>query len=129
MPLTPNCGRQSPVIAHLDLNLADLNSGAVMPAVVLPANAQILSLELNVRSGFNSGSSDSFDIGDAALPTRYGAGINVRNAGRSVLSPSGQANAGTVTVRWNSSGSPATLGSAQLCLSYFVRDRVEHTIG
>lgn len=132
MPITKNSARQCPVVAHVDINLADLVSGTDLQAIELPLNAVVIYGGITVTEVFNSTTSDVLDVGDATVQNRYLNDASLRSLARVPLVPTGF-KAGTaernITVRWVSGGGTPTTGKLRLDVTYYVVGRSEFTQG
>ena len=132
MPITKNSARQCPVVAHVDINLADLVSGTDLQAIELPLNAVVIDGGITVTEVFNSTTSDVLDVGDATVQNRYLNDASLRSLARVPLVPTGF-KAGTaernITVRWVSGGGTPTTGKLRLDVTYYVVGRSEFTQG
>ena len=132
MPITKNSARQCPVVAHVDINLADLVSGSDLVAIELPLNAVVVDGGVTVTEVFNSTTSDVLDVGDATSQNRYLNDGNLRTLARVPLVLTGF-KAGTaernITVRWVSGGGTPTTGKLRLDVTYYVVGRAEFSQG
>ena len=132
MPITKNSARQCPVVAHVDINLADLVSGTDLQAIELPLNAVVIDGGITVTEVFNSTTSDVLDVGDATVQNRYLNDGSLRTLARVPLVQTGF-KAGTaernITVRWVSGGGTPTTGKLRLDVTYYVVGRSEFTQG
>ena len=132
MPITKNSARQCPVVAHVDINLADLVSGTDLQAIELPLNAVVIDGGITVTEVFNSTTSDVLDVGAATVQHRYLNASSLRTLARVPLVPTGF-KAGTaernITVRWVSGGGTPTTGKLRLDVTYYVVGRSEFSQG
>ena len=132
MSITKNSARQCPVVAHVDINLADLTSGVDLQAIELPLNAVVVDGGITVTEVFNSTTSDVLDVGDATVQNRYLNDATLRTLARVPLVPTGF-KAGTaernITVRWVSGGGTPTTGKLRLDVTYYVVGRAEFSQG
>lgn len=126
-----NSARQQVIVAYADVTFDQLVSGTFKPLIELPAGAVVLSGALNVRTAFNSGTSDVATVGDATTGNRYKASATVAAAGYGALVPTGlQATAPTtVGVTWTAVGTAATAGALRLIVEYFVAGRAQFAQG
>lgn len=131
MSITKNDGRQSPLVASVDVGFADFVSGTLEAAVELPAGAVVLSGNFNVTEAFDSGTSDSITVGDAADEDRYLTATDAQAVALTALVPTGLAVTGIddVTVTLTSVGTAATAGAATLTVEYIVPGRAQATQG
>lgn len=125
MAITKNFNRQPRLVAHVDINLADVTAGADLAAMELPPNAVVLSGNLYTTEAWNSTTSDTFDVGDADSQNRYLNDGNIRAAGALVaLVPTGFTHTGgDLTVRWNSGGGTPTTGKLRMTVEYIILGR------
>lgn len=131
MPFKKNDARQSPISAYVDVNAADLVNGQALAAIELPGGAVIQHGAVDVLTAFNSATSDTLNVGDAANGSRYLGNGNLHQAGRIPLVPTGlecQTNT-NLTVNWSGSGAPPTAGKFRLTVTYIVTNRSEFTQG
>lgn len=132
MAITKNASRQCPVVASVDINLADLVSGSDLAAIELPLNAVVVDGGVTVTEAFNSTSTDVLDVGDATSQNRYLNDGNIHATGRVALVPTGFKATTTernITVRWVSGGGTPTTGKLRLDVTYYVVGRSEFTQG
>ena len=132
MPITKNSARQCPVVAHVDINLADLVSGTDLQAIELPLNAVVIDGGVTVTEVFNSATSDVLDVGDATSQNRYLNDGSLRSLARVALVPTGfktTAAERNITVRWVSGGGTPTTGKLRLDVTYYVVGRAEFSQG
>jgi hypothetical protein len=138
MAIKLNAGRQEVISAKVTFALADLTSGAAVPAVQLPANARVTNVLLKVETAFNSGTTDAVVVQSNELTPKSYLAIT---AGSGALS-AGLSTAGSVTnlgfvnpvqstidVKWTGAGTAATTGTATLLVSYVVDNRAEFSQG
>lgn len=133
MPITKNPARQELVVAHVDINLADLVSGVAQGALDLPPNAIVTHGRLITTEAWNSTSTDVMSVGDVTSGTRYLSGGNIRSLAANVpLVPTGFVHTPTekqLTVTWTSGGGSPTTGKVRLEVHYFVKGRAAFTQG
>lgn len=125
MAITKDFNRQSRIVAHVTINLADVTAGSDIAAMELPPNAVILSGSLCTTEAWNSTTSDTFDVGDSASQNRYLNDGNIRALAALVpLVPTGFVHTGgDLTVRWNSGGGSPTTGSLRMTVEYIILGR------
>lgn len=95
-------------------------------AIELPYKSQILGGALTVLTAFNSGTSDTMSVGDAASSARYKALTTVATGAHLALVPTGYDpdTPDHVTVRWIRLGATApTAGQARLSVKYIRNGR------
>lgn len=137
MPVTLNANRQSPVYAHVEIGFADLASGVAAKAMQLPANALVIGGFINVKTVFNSATSDVLSLGDAASANRYANALNIHaSTGVQALTPTGlqtsqnpSTNTTELLVTWTGVGAAPTTGALQLVVGYIVVGRSEFSTG
>lgn len=133
MTIVKNSARQCPIFAYVDINLADLATGVVAPALQLPVGAVVLSGQLITTEAWNSTTSDVLDVGDVTSATRYLTDGNIRAlAARVPLVPTGfvhTATENTLSVTWTSGGGTPTTGKVRLEVTYYVQGRAEFSQG
>lgn len=97
-----------------------------VPVVELPSNAQVLGGAITVLEAFNSGTSDTMGLGDAASPARYKGQTSVATTGHLALVPTGYnpTTADELTLRWIRQGATApTTGKVRVSVKYMRNDR------
>lgn len=133
MPITKNSARQELVVAHVDINLADVATNVAQAALDLPVGAVITGGALVTTEAWNSTTSDVMDVGDATTATRYLTDGNIRALGARVpLVPTGFIHTATqpaLTVTWTSGGGTPTTGKVRLEVEYYVRGRAAFSQG
>lgn len=133
MPITKNSARQELVVAHVDINLADIATNVAQAALDLPVGAVITGGALVTTEAWNSTTSDVMDVGDATTATRYLTDGNIRALGARVpLVPTGfihTAAQPALTVTWTSGGGTPTTGKVRLEVEYYVRGRAAFSQG
>lgn len=131
MAISKNPARQCPVVAFVDIALADLTSGAAFDAIALPPGAVVTYGALVTTEAFNSGTSDVAVIGDVTTANRYMASTSiVTNGTRTALVPTGFVSTATqpnISITWTAVGTAATTGKLRLEVQYFVKGRSEFT--
>jgi len=133
MPITKNSARQEPILAFVDINLADIATNVAANALDLPPYAVIVSGQLITTEAWNSTSTDVLDVGDVTSATRYLTDGNIRAlAARVPLVPTGFTHTATekqLTVTWTSGGGTPTTGKVRLEVLYYVKGRAAFTQG
>ena len=90
MPITKQSGRQELIVAHVNINLADVVNNVAQAAIDLPPNAVLVDGSLVTTEAWNSTTSDVMDVGDATTQNRYLNDGNIRALGAHVaLVPTG----------------------------------------
>lgn len=125
MSITKKSGRQSPLVAMVDINFSDIANGVAAAAIQLPGNAIVTGGDVTVITPFNSATSDAIAVGDAGSANRYLAAGNIHAAGQAALVPTGYAmpNTGDLTVTWTGVGAAPTAGKVRLRVEYVVDGR------
>lgn len=125
MAITLNTERQYPLVAEASFVLADLTSGAATAAVELPVGAEVIGGDLIIDTVFNSGTSDTFVVGDSGVANRYANAVDGQSAARTALTVTGaRMTAKTdVTVTCTRVGTAATTGAGRLRVMYIVHGR------
>lgn len=104
---------------------------AVIEAIDLPHNAQVLGGALTFTEAFDSETSDSFTVGDSASVARYLGATSGQSAATTALVPTGFKTTGVtpVTVKWVrlSADTGPTEGAARLRVDYMVDKRAAFT--
>lgn len=133
MAITKNSARQELVVAHVDINLADVTTGVDVAAMDLPVGAVIVSGSLTTTEAWNSTTSDVMDVGDSGSQNRYLNDGNIRALAAHVpLVPTGKvhtASDNVLTVRWVSGGGTPSTGKARLAVTYYVIGRAAFSQG
>lgn len=129
MAITKDFNRQCPMVAMVNINLADVTSATDLAAITLPPNSIVLSGELVTTQAWDSTSTDVMDVGDSASQNRYLNDGNIRTlAARVALVPTGYVHpGGDITVRWTSGGGTPTTGKVRLSVTYVQIGRAEYT--
>jgi len=131
MAITKVAGRQYPLYATVDVALADLTSGSAVAAIDIPPGADIVGGIYNVKTAFDSGTSDAVVIQTnestpTVLLTDADAQATVTSA---LVIPAGGLRVGsspspfTIDVKWTGAGTAATTGAIRLKVEYLVDDR------
>ena len=133
MPITRNSARQELIVAHVDINLADVVTAVAQAAIDLPPNAIVTGGRIITTEAWNSTTSDVMSVGDVTSATRYLSGGNIRALAANVpLVPTGFVHTSTekqLTVTWTSGGGVPTTGKVRLEVHYFVKGRVGFSQG
>lgn len=131
MAITKNDGRQSPIYATVAFTYEDFVSGTYQDAIEVPSNAVVASGSFEITEVFDSGTSDTFTVGDSADEDRYKASINGQTAAVTALVPTGKRYTAQddVTITWTGAGAAPSQGAGMLIVEYIVVGRASHTQG
>lgn len=127
MSLQRKSDRQPRLVAILDIGFADPAAyGTAENAVSLPANAIVVGGALTVTTAWNSATTATLKLGDAADDDRYTASaIDLKTAARTALTLTGYKH---TVGEWlkaliAQTGAAATAGAARLEVEYVVSGR------
>lgn len=131
MAITKNAGRQWPLVAYVDVALADLTSGSAVAAIDIPPGADIISGVYDVKTAFDSGTSDAVVIQtNESTPTALVTDADAQAAVTTAFTiPAGGLRVPTtetgftVDVKWTGAGTAATAGAIRLKVTYMVDGR------
>ena len=92
----------------------------------LPANCQIVDINIDVTTAFNAGTTNTVTVGKTGSAAAYVASTSVGSAGRASVASTGVysawANTGTsdldATVTFSQTGTAATAGAARVTIVY-----------
>lgn len=133
MAIKKNSGRQELIVAHLTIGFADIAAyGTAEPAIDLPGNAILVGGDVVVTTAWNSATTATLTLGDAADADRYTAApIDLKTAGRTELTVTGFKHpvAEALTALVAQTGAAATAGSARITIQYFVEGRAAFSQG
>ncbi len=133
MPIKRNSGRQELIVAHLTLGFADPTAyGVAENAFDLPANAIIVGGDVVVGTPWNSATTATLKLGDAADDDRYTAApVDLKTAGRTALTITGlkYSTADFIKAVVAQTGAAATAGSARISIQYYVEGRAAFAQG
>lgn len=133
MPIKKNPSRQELIVAHLLIGFADPKAyGTAEDALELPGNAVVVGGDITVLTPWNSATSATLALGDAANGTRYtAAAIDLKTAGRTALTLTGYKHSVTESLKAlaTQAGAAATAGQARITVLYCVEGRSEFTQG
>lgn len=130
MSITLNAARQELLVAHVDINLADVTTAVDQVAIKMPSQYVIVSGQSYTTEAWNSTSTDVLDVGDAGSQNRYLDNGDIRALAALVaLVPTGVVGSGNITVRWTSGGGTPTTGKLRLAIHYYIPGRSETTYG
>ena len=124
MAITLVRGRQDILVAEVSFTFASLAAATFEPAANLPAGSVVVGGDLIVTTAWDSATSATGTVGDAASNNRYGAAINMKTLGRTALTLTGFRNTvkTVVGVVVTNVGTP-TVGAATLRVFYTIGDR------
>lgn len=130
MAITKDFNRQCVMSALLTVKFSDLtgSSGVDLAAFSMPPNAIVTGGTINVKTAFNSATSDVIDVGDSVSQNRYLNDGNIHATGLVALVPTGYVHpGGDLTVRWTGVGTAPTAGEVLIRIDYVVVGRGEFT--
>jgi hypothetical protein len=113
---------QWPVIGYNEMLSTDFATVATQNVVVLPEGSMVIRAFVVVTTAYNSATTATLNVGDAATPARYGTGIDLKTTGIKQLTPTGYITPGQgpVTVTFAQTGAAATAGAARVYIEYVV---------
>lgn len=141
MAITKNQARQEPIVAFVDVSLADLVGGYVTPAddvthladltstvahttsLTLHVGAVVVGGSVTVEEAFNSTSTDVIVVGDVTVTNRYVASTTVHAKGVIQFVPTGFIHTATesaIKIIWTSGGGTPTTGRLRIAVQYYV---------
>lgn len=125
MAIEKDVARQYPMVARVPFVYTDFTTGVGVEAVDLPANAHVSGGALVITTAFDSLTSDTIEVGDAASAARYLSQDVKTAAGSFAIVPTEFAltTAGSVTIEWTGVGTAPTQGAGYLLLEYVIQDR------
>ena len=137
MTITKKSGRQEVIAATADFTYADVTDDTYMAAVDLPGGAIVVGGHLAITTLFNSATDDKFSIGDkvgsaSATKDTYAAlSADITAVGAVPIVATGKkyAEASTVGVVWNGTGTAPTAGVGRLTVLYIIDGRAAFTQG
>jgi len=128
-----NSSRQELIVAHLDIGYADPTAyGTAEAAFDLPANAILFGGDVVVKTAWNSATTATLKLGDAADDDRYtSSAIDLKTAGRTALTLTGYKHTVSEALKalFAQTGTGATAGAARITISYFVEGRAAFSQG
>ena len=130
MAITKDVGRQYPIVAHVTVSYSDLTSGTAEEAIDVPADAIYLWGYVDVKTAFDSATSDVLDVGDGDDDDRYTSSqIDISSTGRTDVDVVGQqyTESDTIDVTWTGTGSAPSAGEFDLVFAYIIEDRENET--
>ena len=133
MPIKKNSSRQELIAAFLTIGFADIAAyGTAEPAIDLPGNAVVVGGDIVVTTPWNSATTATLKLGDAADDDRYtAAAVDLKTAGRTALTLTGFKHTVSEALKAlvAQTGAAATAGSARITIQYFVEGRSTFTQG
>ena len=135
MAITKNAGRQEVIAAKVTLTYATLSSDAAVAEGVIqvPEGAIVVGGFINVKTAFDSTTSDALDIGDGGDDDRYTATpIDLQSTGVTALDITGYQYTAedNIDVEWTTgSTGTATAGEAEIVVQYIVNGRAAFSEG
>lgn len=132
MTIKKNDARQAPLVAYVDINLADFSDSAVQAAIELPGGAIVTGGFIQPITTFNAATTATLKVGDSADDDRYTATpADVKALAAVKLDVTGYAMPaqGNLTVTYASTGAVATTGKCRLVVEYIVDGRTQSTQG
>lgn len=129
MAITKNAGRQEVVAAKITLTYSTLaaDDGTSEGVIQVPEGATVIGGFINVKTAFDSTTSDALDIGDGDDIDRYTATpIDLQSTGVTALDITGYqyTSQDDIDVQWTAgSTGTATAGEAEIVVQYVVDGR------
>lgn len=127
MAIKKKSGRQELIVAHLTIGFADIATyGTAEAAFDLPGNAVVVGGDIVVTTPWNSATTATLKLGDAADDDRYtAAAVDLKTAGRTELTVTGFKHpvAEALKALVAQTGAAATAGSARISIQYYVEGR------
>lgn len=127
MPIKLNSGRQELIVAHVTIGYADpIAYGVAEAAIQVPTNAILVGGDVTVLTPWNSATTATLKLGDAADDDRYTASpIDLKTAGRTALTVTGlkYLNISPLKVLLAQTGAAATAGALRIAIQYYVEGR------
>ena len=118
---------QWPLYGFNEMLFSDFAAGATQNTVVLPKGALVVRAFVLVTTPYNSGTTATLNVGDAATPARYGTGIDLKTVGIKPLTITGYISPaqGPVTATFAQTGAAATAGAARVYIEYLVERKAD----
>lgn len=133
MALRKNSSRQELIVAHLTIGFADPTTyGTAENAIELPGNAILVGGDVTVLTPWNSATTATLKLGDAADDDRYTASpIDLKTAGRTALTVTGYRHTVQEMLKATvaQTGTGATAGVARIAIQYYVEGRAAFAQG
>lgn len=130
MAITKDTGRQDVLVAHVTVTYDDLTSGSIAEAIDVPPDAIYLRGHVDVKTAWDSNTSDVLDVGDGDDDDRYTSSqIDISSTGRTDLDVVSQqyTEKDTIDVTWTGTGTAPTQGEFDLVYEYIVETRAVET--
>ena len=113
------------VLSAVTATVAYTDSSAVTIAT-LPANSQIIDINIDVTTAFNAGTTNTMTVGKTGSAAAFVASTSVGSAGRASVATTGVYSAWadtgsseiSVTATYGQSGTAATAGAARVTVVY-----------
>lgn len=113
------------VLSAVTNTIAYSDSSAVTIGTI-PANAQIIDINIDVTTAFNAGTNDLISVGKSGSAAAFVANTDVSSAGRASVATTGAysawADTGStevaVTATYTQTGTAATAGAARVTIVY-----------
>ena len=113
------------VLSAITTTIAYTNTSAVSIGT-LPANAQIVDINIDVTTAFNAGTTNTVTVGKTGTAAAYVTSTSVGSAGRASVASTGVysawADTGSAeldaTVTFSQTGTAATTGAARVTIVY-----------
>lgn len=123
--------RQYPLTAVVEISYSDLLSGVALPVAEVPNDAVVTGGQFVVTEVFDSGTTDTFTVGDTVDDDEYGSAIDGQAAATTVLTPTGYQYASNtdLVVKWTGVGDAPTQGKALLIVEYVRQGRQNENQG
>jgi hypothetical protein len=117
------------MLSAVTTTIAYTNATAVTIATI-PANAQIVDINIDVTTAFNAGTTNTVTVGTSASAAAYVTSTSVGSAGRASVASSGVysawANTGSsdlsATITYSQTGTAASAGAARVTIVYKYAD-------
>ena len=113
------------MLSAVTTTIAYTNSTAVTIAT-LPANAQIVNINIDVTTAFNAGTTNTVTVGKTGTAAAYVTSTSVGSAGRASVATTGVYSAWadtgssevSATITYSQTGTAATAGAARVTIVY-----------
>ena len=113
------------VLSAVTVTIAYTNSSAVTIAT-LPANVQIVDVNIDVTTAFNAGTTNTVTVGKTGSAAAFVASTSVGSAGRASVATTGVYSAWadtgssevSATVTYSQTGTAASAGAARVTIVY-----------
>ena len=114
------------MLSAVTATIAYTDTSAVTIAT-LPANAQIISINIDVTTAFNAGTTNTVTVGKTGSAAAYVTATSVGSAGRASVATTGvysawadvgDSDVNYATVTYSQTGTAATAGAARVTIVY-----------